>query len=142
MRAVATVSGWIIALALAVILFLRAPAVPVLVVGEVRQDVQLDPLPLTMTNQPLALLDAVNTYRASPGWIASSNERIYAGLVDRVWSAPYTVQRTHRHAIGVWAGSGGAISYTYVIFDRWTLGGMVLYAGGSPGMLAGVGYRW
>jgi len=141
LRTVIAVAGWVIALTLAAVLYFRAAPASI-DIGAVRQDVRLDPLPMSASSQPLMLLDAVNAYRTAPGWIASSNARIYAGLVDRVWSAPYAVQQPYRHAISVWGGAGAGVSYTYAIFDRWTLGGMVLYSSGSPGMLAGVGYRW
>ena len=141
MRAVATASGWVVAVLLVFILASR-PTQSRLVVGEVRQDVQFEPLSLVLTNQPIVLWEIANTYHTAPGWIVSSNDRIWAGLADRVWSAPYTVHANYKHTVSVWAGAGVGISYTRTLFDRYTIGGMLLCAESTPRVLVGAGYKW
>jgi hypothetical protein len=135
--------GWGAAILLIVYIAARPAEPPRLIIGEVRQDVQLDALPLTLTNTPLVLWDIANEYRTAPGWLTVSNSRIYAGLVDRTWSAPYTLPPPHRHTLNVWLGAGVGISYTRsIIRDRYTVGGMMLYSGDAAGVFAGAGYRW
>jgi len=140
MRAVITVSGWVAACVLAVAFFTRpSPAGPA--VGEVRQDVILDPLPIALTNEPAVLWQYANDYRTSPGWITASNGRVYAGLADRVWSAPYTLPQ-YRHEISVYAGAGFGIGYTWLLGGRYPVGGALFYTGGAVRVFASAGWRW
>jgi len=133
-------SGWLAAAALGAILLAR-PAPQALTVGEARQDVSLAPLPIAMTNEPIILWQYANEYRAAPGWIAASNDRIYAGLADRAWSAPYALP-SYRHEISVYAGSGLGVGYTYLIGGRLPIGGALMYAGGEVQAFASAGWRW
>jgi len=133
--------GWLVAGALALMLIVtHKPQRKEITIGAVRQDAVHEPLPITMTNQPLVLLQAVNEYRTSPGWIVASNDRIYAGLADRAWSASYTVP-TYRHTLSILGGMGVGVHYTYAIAGRYPVGGMILYSGGVK-VFASAGYRW
>lgn len=111
-----------------------------IIIGEVRQDAIKEPLPLSMTNKPLVLLEYVNEYRTSPGWVAASNDRIYAGLADRAWSAVYTIP-SRRNTLNLLAGSGVGVQYTHTLAGRYPLGGMILYADGIK-VFASAGYQW
>lgn len=112
-----------------------------LVIGPVRQDVVLGPLPASAMTNPAALLQSVNDYRTASGWISSSNDRIWAGLSNRVWSAPYETS-DYRHEVTLWAGAGYGISYQYALFDHWTVGGSIFRVGDQTAAMGGVGYRW
>ena len=138
----AAIAGWFAAGVLIIILFAAHRPQPKkeIIIRSVRQDAQLDPLPLSATNAPLVLLEYVNTYRTEPGWIAASNDRIYAGLVDRVWSAAYTAP-VYRHTLNLLAGSGFGVQYTYAIAGRYPIGGMILYSGGVK-IFACAGFQW
>jgi len=134
------VGGWILAGVLVLMLFVR-PAPRALTVGEARQDIQPDPLPIALTNEPIVLWQYANAYRTEPGWIAASNDRIYAGLADRAWSAPYTLPE-YRHEVCVYAGSGLGVGYSYLIGGRFPIGGALFYAGDAVQAFASAGYRW
>lgn len=67
--------------------------------------------------------DELNKYRTLPGWIASSNRRIYAGLYQRAWSVEYDAPADYKNRVTVWAGSGLGVSFQR---DVGRLGGGVL----------------
>lgn len=135
--------AWKVAIIGACVFFLltRGRSTPEITVGQVRQDVVHGPLPASAMTNPAALLHAVNDYRTAPGWIAASNDRIWAGLSNRMWSAPYDLP-DHRHEVTIWAGQGIGLGYQYQLFDHWSVGGLLLYSGEQVSGLAGVGYRW
>ena len=150
MKKAMTWSGWAVAVILAVVLFRElccSSRSAEIRLGQVRQDSVLGPLPLWMQTNTGLLVAHVDAYRTNDGWISASNGRIFAGLpgldsgADRIWSAPYTLPG-YRHEVTVWLGQGGGISYQYLLFDRWSVGGMLLYTGEQVSGLAGVGYRW
>ena len=59
-----------------------------------------------------ALVAELNGYRTGPGWIQSSNRKIYAGLQARAWAADYAVDYLPAlWQAGLWAGYGGAGGY-------------------------------
>jgi hypothetical protein len=150
MKKVVTWSGWAIAVILAVVLFRDlccSSSSAEIVVGQVRQDRILGPLPLSMQTNPSLLMAHANAYRTNEGWISASNGQIFAGLpgldadAGRIWSAPYTLP-SYRHEVTVWLGQGGGVSYQYQLLEHWSVGGMLLYTCDQVSGLAGVGYRW
>jgi hypothetical protein len=130
----------VLAVLLAIVLLTRSSAPARLSLGAVRQDTQLDPLPVTLTNEPLVLLGYVNEYRTSPGWITSSNDRIYAGVADRTWSAPYEIT-SYKHEVNIFAGAGVGVQYTYTLGGRYPIGATILYAD-TVRVFASAGYKW
>jgi len=143
MRVALAVGGWVLALVLAYIILVRPTPPREIVIGEVRQEVVFEALPIEyIVERPVYLWELANEYRTAPGWIASSNSRIWAGLHDRVWSAPYTLPPAYKHNVNVWAGGGFGASYTRTIRDRYTIGGMMLYTDNATRVYAGAGYRW
>lgn len=149
MRKIITWTGWLAAAVICFFLVRGSCAGPdPITVGQVRQDGVLGPLPASAMSNPAALLAAANAYRTNSGWISASNGRIWAGLPGpdedsgRIWSAPYSGPAGYRHEVTVWLGQGGGVSYQYQLFDHWSVGGMLIYAGEQVSGLAGVGYRW
>jgi hypothetical protein len=130
--------GWVIAILLVYASFARDDEPPALILGEVRQDVALDPLPLALTNTPIVLWEIANEYRTLPGWIAVSNKRVYAGLHDRVWSAAYMMP-VFRHEVRAYFGTGLGVGYAYLLRDRLPVGAALFSSGG---VFVTAGYRW
>jgi len=136
-------SGWIIAAILAVLLIREScGSSGGIRIGVTRQDIVLTNLPTSWTNRPGEILDMVNEYRTANGWIALTNDRIYAGLVDRVWSAPIVSVPKLRHEITLWVGNGIGATYQYQLFDHFSVGGGLFYVGENIAAMAGVGYRF
>ena len=86
-----------------------------------------------------ALVDELNGYRTGPGWIQSSNRRIYAGLQARAWAADYAVDAIPASwQGGLWAGYGGAGGYVSRKVGPVRLGVLA-----GPGIVAGMaGIDW
>lgn len=135
--------GWIVAAILAFLLIRSSCDDPCGIrIGITRQDIVLTNLPASWTNRPGEILDMVNMYRTNNGWIALTNDRIYAGLVDRVWSAPIVRVPQWRHEITLWIASGIGATYQYQLFDHFSIGGGVFYVDDAVAVMAGVGYRF
>lgn len=136
-------SGWIIAAILAVLLIRSScESSGGIRIGVTRQDIVLTNLPASWTNRPAEILDMVNAYRTANGWIALTNDRVYAGLLDRVWSAPIVKLPEMRHEITLWIGTGIGAMYQYQLFDNFSIGGGLFYVGENIAAMAGVGYRF
>ena len=135
--------GWIVAIILAVLLIRSSCSDSGGIrIGITRQDIVLTNLPASWTNRPGQILDMVNEYRTANGWIALTNDRIYAGLVDRVWSAPIVHVPTFRQEITLWIGRGIGASYQYQALDHLSIGGGLFYVDDAVAIMAGVGYRF
>ena len=141
--------GWAVAVILAVVIVRGGCSSPdKIVLGPVRQDVVLGPIPASAATNQSALLASLNAYRTNLGWISSSNGRIWAGLPGatpaegRIWSASYDAEIDLRNDITVWAGHGWGVSYQRQLFDHWTAGAAIFRVGDETAALAGVGYRW
>lgn len=142
-------AGWVAAAVLLVLLLRDGCSGPDEIrIGDTRQDVVLGPLPASAMSNPAALLISLNAYRTNPGWIASSNGRIWAGLFGatdgegRIWSADYELPDELKNELTVWAGQGWGVSYQRHIFEHWTAGAAIFRIGDQTAALAGVGYRW
>ena len=149
MKRILSWSGWAVAVVLGVIVVREACCSPdKLVLGPVRQDVVLGPLPASAMTNPGALLVSLNAYRTNAGWISASNGRIWAGLPgstddeDRIWSASYDAPDDLRNELTIWAGQGWGVSYQRQLFDHWSAGAAIFRVGDQTAALAGVGYRW
>jgi hypothetical protein len=83
-----------------------------------------------------ALVDELNGYRTGPGWLASSNRRVWAGLQARAWAADYATDADPvLWQAGLWAGTGGAGGYAARRIGPGWLG---IWAGyGGAGLMAG-----
>lgn len=83
-----------------------------------------------------ALVDELNLYRQSPGWITCKGRWVYAGLVAREWMAEYQLPEPPRWQAGLVAGPGVvAAAVSYRLGPVWA-GGILGYgiAAGSVGM--------
>lgn len=88
------------------------------------------------------LVDMANQYRTNNPWLAVSNEKIYAGLYDRYWSADYFLPGQKNEA-GLLFGTGFGAYYHYTIFDRFTIGGvLIIDAEKNFGAFGTAGYKW
>lgn len=85
-------------------------------------------------------MQELDKYRTLPGWIATSNDRIHAGLVARSWSAEYRVNERNNIA-GAVAGSvlGGMYMRRVGV---WWVGGVAGVADGRGQVSALAALSW
>lgn len=110
-------------------LFVPGPGTRLVIhTNEIVQHVTQPPVVLTehVTNEIVRTNEVVifiagelNAYRTNSGWIAQSNQRIYAGLYKRAWSAPYSLPAQRKNSVAVLFGGGIGARYTRrEILDR------------------------
>lgn len=88
------------------------------------------------------LVTIVNAYRTNVPWLSVSNDRIYAGLYDRYWSAEYSVG-DYKNEAGLLFGTGFGAYYNRTIFGRFTIGGvLIIDADKNFEAFGTAGYKW
>jgi hypothetical protein len=77
----------------------------------------------------VARMQELDRFRTAPGWIAATNNRLWAGVGPRWWSAEYDISPPS-NIVGGYAGTGAGAFYLRRL-GRWYVGGIAGAASGQ-----------